>query len=236
MPINHQSRGIARENERGHDQARFQVKDFGPTFSLPPCLWVPIAAVDVGSIERLVGKISSTAVGRKGRINAVLVTPYPRPASDGERVPIWKDPRACEFRCRLFPPRQVWVHVDFSGYRNAYSSFGLPAIPTGHFLDHVQNRECIRLRDNSHPYLRLCPVGRTVNTSGGHSSGGEGMEQEFLKSFATRSEDERRRLKDILNYAIQYADPMDLTKMLNLAPGTQTLPGVRDAQTLFYPA
>jgi hypothetical protein len=32
-----------------------------------------------------------------------------------------------------------------------------------------------------------------------------------------------------------YADPMDLTKMLDIAPGTQVLNGVRDTQRLFYP-
>ena len=33
---------------------------------------------------------------------------------------------------------------------------------------------------------------------------------------------------------IRYADPMDLTKMLNVPPGTKTLDGVRDLQSLFY--
>jgi hypothetical protein len=63
------------------------------------------------------------------------------------------------------------VHVDFDGYRDAYKQFidqfGLPAIPPGYFLDHVQNRKAIRQRGYTHPYLRLCPVSRAVNTSGG---------------------------------------------------------------------
>jgi hypothetical protein len=34
---------------------------------------------------------------------------------------------------------------------------------------------------------------------------------------------------------IVYADPMDLTKMLNVQPGTMTLPGVRDTHELLFP-
>ena len=32
-----------------------------------------------------------------------------------------------------------------------------------------------------------------------------------------------------------YADPMDITKMLDIPPGTQVLNGVRDMMALFYP-
>jgi hypothetical protein len=31
-----------------------------------------------------------------------------------------------------------------------------------------------------------------------------------------------------------YADPMDLTKMLDIPPGTQVLNGVHDTQKMFY--
>ena len=101
----------------------------------------------------------------------------------------------------------------------------MPPIPQNYFLDHVQNRKAIGLRDNSHPYLRLCPVDRRVNTSGGHSAGGEGMEKEFLE----------RRGPLQAQHTIIYADPMDLTKMLNIPPGTQVLEGVRETQRMFYP-
>jgi hypothetical protein len=37
------------------------------------------------------------------------------------------------------------------------------------------------------------------------------------------------------DHEVIYADPMDLTKMLNIAPGTGTLDGVRDTQDLFFP-
>jgi hypothetical protein len=68
-------------------------------------------------------------------------------------------------------------------------------------------------------------VHRRVNTSGGHSFGGEGMEKEFIASHGAPPSPNK----------IIYADPMDLTKMLDIAPGTQVLDGVRDTQRLFYP-
>jgi hypothetical protein len=43
------------------------------------------------------------------------------------------------------------------------------------------------------------------------------------------------RLNALLNNKIIYADPMDLTKMLDIPPGTEVLNGVRDTQQLFYP-
>jgi hypothetical protein len=208
------------------------MKDFGPAFGLPPCLRVPIAAVDAEAIERLVGKILRAAIGRGGQTTAILVAPFLRGNAEDSRVKLWSHPNAAMFRERLFPKLQVWVHVDFEGYRSAYKEFGLPEIPKNYFLDHIQNREAVRLREYSHPFLRLCPVFRNVNTSGGHSSGGEGMEKAFLDS---RSPEEKLRLAALLQYAVQYADPMDLTKMLDIPPGTQTLPGVRDVQDLFYP-
>jgi hypothetical protein len=74
------------------------------------------------------------------------------------------------------------------------------------------------------PFLRLCPVHRQVNTNAGHASGGEGMERRFLAAHPPAPGQNR----------IIYADPFDLTKMLDLSPGTQVLSGVRDTQRLFY--
>ena len=103
---------------------------------------------------------------------------------------------ATEFEARLHPSKQVWVHVDFNGYRKAYVRFGMPEIPPGCFLDHAQNRKAIRLRGYSHPYLRLCPVSRRVNTSGGAVSGGEGMEKEHLRSLPGQLEEIRSRVRE----------------------------------------
>ena len=41
-------------------------------------------------------------------------------------------------------------------------------------------------------------------------------------------------LDQISRGTIIYADPFDLTKMLDVKPGTKTLPGVSAMQRLFY--
>lgn len=197
-----------------------------PRFGLPPSLWIPIASVSVADVEKYVGEVlRSIKDARSGRVNAMLVMVDATSLPEEPTVPLWKSSLASLARERLHPPRQVWVHVDYGAYRQAYIEFGMPMLPTNYFLDHVQNRKAIRLRGYSHPYLRLCPVHRTVNTSGGHATGGEGMERAFLSTHATGPAPNR----------IIYADPMDLTKMLDIAPGTQVLNGVRDTQRLFYP-
>ena len=205
-----------------------------PRFGLPKCLWIPIAAKNIGAIEQFVGKITGKRVNQAGRVNAILVETKPYNVLENSRVKLWKHPQADLYRARLYPARQVWVHVDYSSYRKAYIKFCMPDIPSEYFLDHIQNREAIRLRDYSHPFLRLCPVSRIVNTSGGGVRGGEGLEKEFLRSLKEKPSYIWQDFLKKLQYPIVYADPMDLTKMLNIPPGTETLNGVRDIQTLFY--
>jgi hypothetical protein len=203
------------------------IDPVAPTHGLPPCLRVPIAAASVGAIRQYVGSILQTVSGRTGRVNAVCVRPFDSRVPKHPAVRLWKQPNAAAYEERLFPAKQVWVHVDYDGYREAYQHLGLPPIPAGHFLDHVQNREAVRLRGYSHPYLRLCPVSRRVNTSGGSDYGGEGMEKDYLRTVPGAAQRARGQ--------VVYADPMDLTKMLDIPPGLHTLPGVRDTQQLFFP-
>ncbi len=207
------------------------------TFGLPESLHIPIAASDLAAIRAFVGTIVAEKKGRDGTPQALLVRPTDRSKKLETDVPLWAAtrrpelradrgfPAAAEAMSRLHPAKQCWVHVNYSGYRRAYFEFGLVA-PAGYFLDHVQNRKAIRQRHLSHPWLRLCPVARAVNTSGGSIAGGEGMEKAFLKGLAAPLSSGPR---------IIYADPMDLTKMLDLEPGTGNLDGVRLAQQLFYP-
>jgi len=196
---------------------------------------VPIAASSVEAIERFVGSVAEKITARSGRVNALLIRPFER-SREHPNVGLWLHPKAVEHRARLHPSQQVWVHVDYAGYRSAWRQFSMPNVTREEFLDHIQNREAVRLRAYSHPYLRLCPVSRVVNTSGGSDYGGEGMEKNFLRSLPTYSPGVVEALQLALSHPIQYADPMDLTKMLNVSPGTMTLPGVRDLQALFYPA
>ena len=211
------------------------IDDKAQTFGLPKSLLVPIAARSVDSIGRYVGTVDECVHGRTGRINAVAVKPYEWPPQKEPNVALWTHAKASEFEQRLHPKLHVWVHVDYSGYRKAYLRFGMPEIPANCVLDHVQNREAIRLRGHSHPYLRLCPISRQVNTSGGTNTGGEGMEKEFLRSLPDQSEAIQESVRHALMSDIVYADPMDLTKMLDVSPGTQVLAGVGESLKLFYP-
>ena len=137
------------------------------TFGLPPSLHVPIAAADLAAIERYVGPVVARIAGRKRPVNAILIEPGRPPTEEDPAVPIWREPDAERHLDRLHPDRQVWVHVDYSGYRRAWIRLGMPEPGTDVFLDHIQNREAVRLGGRHHPYLRLCPVSRRVNTSGG---------------------------------------------------------------------
>ena len=205
------------------------------TFGLPSCLHVPIAAYNIEAIEMYVGNILFATRRFRGRINAVCIKPYNYPVQKQPGVRLWQHPRTAFFEDQLHPPKQVWVHVDYSAYRKAYLGFKMPDIPVEYFLDHIQNREAIRIREYSHPYLRVCPVSRRVNTSGGSNYGGEGMEKQFLKDLPTLSKTVQANVRQALKCKIVYADPMDLTKMCDISPGTFVLPGVGESLKLFYP-
>jgi hypothetical protein len=196
-----------------------------PHFGLPSSLHVPIAAASIEAIDTFVGDVLRERLGREGRPKALLVQTPPRSVEAG--VPLWTSAAADLAMQRLHPPLQVWVDVDYAAYRRAYLSFGL-TMPPGYFLDHIQNRRAMRLRGRSHPWLRLCPVHRRVNTSGGSPVGGEGMEYEYLAGALAAG-------LSFPEHQVIYADPMDLTKMLDVEPGTRPLDGVRDTQALFYP-
>lgn len=201
--------------------------------ALPDSLRIPIAAKSLGAIERYVGPVLDHRGIVKGEVAAYLVDSSDRPSLQG--VKLWDHPDAGVYADRLFPTRQVWVHVDYNRYRDAYVRFGMPAIPDGHVLDHIQNRKAIRMRDYSHPYIRLCPVSRRVNTSGGLNSGAEGMERAHVQSAKEGNEAAILAIKRANGQSVIYADPLDITKMLNIVPGTFTLDGVRDILPLLYP-
>jgi len=212
----------------------FLIDDRAQLFGLPKSMLVPIAARSVEDVELYVGVIEEQIVGLSGRVNALAVAPHHWPVEKESNTPLWRHDRSADFERRLHPKRQVWVHVDYSAYRKAYVRLSDEPIPEGYFLDHIQNREAIRLRRYSHPYLRLCPVSRQVNTSGGTNLGGEGMEKDFLRSLLEKPASEREEFFAKLDHGVVYADPMDLTKMLDISPGAQVLGGVGQMLKLFY--
>lgn len=201
------------------------------TYQLPPSLFVPIAAASVDAVQEYVGEVLRQVPGRD-RVNAVLVA-APCPILD-PAIPIWSHSNAAIWSQRLHPRYQVWVHVDFAGYRKAWHDLGQAELKSETFLDHVQNREAVRLRGYDYPYLRLCPVSRSVNTSGGAQSGGEGMEKEYARTWTEEEILKKREERASGERPVVLADPMDLTKMLDVPPGTQVLDGVNATQKLFY--
>ena len=107
---------------------------------LLPCLYVPIAARDSNAIETYVGKIHAQLSLRSKR-KALLVEAHESEKPDA-RLSIWHVPAAAV----LQHPQQVWVHVDYSGYRQAYLR-AFPDFDLSDFvIDHVMNRRVARLK------------------------------------------------------------------------------------------
>ncbi|MDF7826414.1 hypothetical protein P4B35_20460 [Pontiellaceae bacterium B12227] len=204
------------------------------TFGMPPCLRVPIAAANLDAIETYVGTVRRTVAGRDGQTKALLIEPHRIGEPEKPEALLWEHADRESYIDRLYPALQVWVHVNYRRYRKAYLDFGMPIPSAGPILDHIQNREAIRLRNLSHPYIRLCPVSRRVNSSGGHATGTEGMEKENLRADLASPQKAEEKRKFFASFKIVYADPIDLTKMLNIPTGTKELPGVATMLRMFY--
>ena len=125
-------------------------------YALPPCVHVPVAARDEHAIQTYIGNIS--LVLTPGSPNRALLVETHKAAEINNRLPIWRLKEAAVLHCT----RQVWVHVDYSGYRSAY----IKAFPsedlTGLVIDHVLNRRVARLK--GFPYLRIVPISRATNS------------------------------------------------------------------------
>lgn len=188
-------------------------------FGLPLCLHIPIAARDEAAIHSHIGRVVDVLVpGTPPK--ALLVETTPSAELDA-MLPIWGLPEAAV----LHRSPQVWVHVDFAGYRRAYAN----AFPTedlqDRVLDHVMNRRVARLKDFM--YLRLVPVSREANSSSG------GLSEKWAVEYHGSAE---MRAKHLASSArIQYADLADIVKMLNQRTGGSLQDPVNDAQALVRP-
>ena len=202
------------------------------TYGLTSDLIVPIAAADLEAIENYVGTIQMRIRGRKRPTNAVVVVAH-RP-NRNPQVPLWDQ---CEtdkyYRC-LHPSRQLWVHVDYTGYRRAWKRLGFGELTREVFLDHIRNRAAVRLSGYRHPFLRVCPVSRETNTSAGLNKGTEGMEKVELRKLKQQPVYIRQRTERRLAAPVVLADPIDLTKMLDIPPGLTELPGVASMLMKYY--
>jgi len=193
-------------------------------------LFVPVAARDLQAISRHVGTIRQIISGRKRPTNALVVEagwPVRNPL-----VPLWKEANADQYYRRLHPVRQLWVHVDYGGYRRAWTRLGFDELGRDVVLDHILNRVAVRLNGYRHPFLRLCPVSRRTNTSGGLDIGAEGLEKAELRK--QQPPHVQRDVERCLAAPVVLADPVDLTKMVDIPPGLSELPGVASMLMKFY--
>ncbi len=186
---------------------------------LPPCLYVAIGARDEAAIERHVGRIVAPLGGGTAK-RAWLIEAHDPPDRDA-RLPIWQMTGASIFHA----PRQVWVHVDFGAYRQAYAQ----AFPTEDLrpvvLDHILNRRVARLKGLA--YLRIIPISRPANSSSGGLSERWAVEYHSSPQMRQRNQESRA--------SVQYADLADLVKMLDLKTGGAIMDPVNAAQSWVRP-
>jgi hypothetical protein len=117
---------------------------------------------------------------------------------------------------------QVWVHVDYKGYRRAYIKAFPDEDVSSLILDHIQNRKMVKVMGFN--YTRIIPVSRGANSSSGSLS-----EQWGIKYHSTP---QMRKINSEKKSFIQYADLSSLVKMLNIKTGGGVMDAVNEAQKL----
>ena len=185
-------------------------------YALPPCLHIPIAATDEDAVRRYIGDVTRVLV--PGNPNqALLVRPH-APKARNEKLPIWKLSSAEV----LHHPKQVWVHVDLSGYRRAYIN-GFPEEDLKDLvLDHVLNRRVASLK--GFQFLRFVPISRGANSSSGGLSEKWAVEHHGSYQMVQWNRENPT--------FIQYADLPDIVKMLDIKTGGNLQDPVNEAQKL----
>lgn len=187
-------------------------------YGVPLCLHVPIAAVDEAAISNYVGEIRQTLSGN-GHRRAFLVHAYPPPPFD-PCYPIWDEPGSEIFH----RPLQVWVHIGFTRYRQAYRR-AFPDEPLGDLvLSHALNRRVAALK--GFEFVRITPTSRAANSS---SILGEGW---GVALHSTPSQMAANRRSGVF---IQYADLTDLMLMLDIKLGGGVMDTVNEGQRLIRP-
>lgn len=189
-------------------------------FALPDCLHLPIAARSEAAITRFIGEI--VRVGSPGSPNMALLVEAGWPYPIDERLPIWGVAESQILR----RSSQLWVHVDYRAYRQAYIRTFQAEDLEGHDVDHIMNRHVARLK--GFEYVRVVPILSAANRSSGGLS--EKWAIEYHSSPAMK-------VKNLANPAqVQMADLADIVKMLNLKTGGAHQDPVNDAQSLVRPS
>lgn len=190
---------------------------------VPPALRFPIAAANLAAIRMYVGpthplRRDSDRIYGVRRTAPALPLPAALTGLGNAETLVAAD--------------QVWVHVDYTSYRQGYEQLG--GAVGDLFVDHVFNRK--HAREYGYQYVRLVPVSPRVNTSGGRG----------LETFALQTLLGRRGFEEPLERfpasqpilprsQICYAGPFAVCKMLNKAPGNQDrLPGVQEVYAAMH--
>ena len=186
--------------------------------ALPESLHVPVAAVDEDAITKYIGDIVRILI--KGpSTKALLIEAGPPPAID-DRLPIWGLPGSAIFH----HPMQVWVRVEYNGYRAAYQKAFPDESINGKVLSHCMNRRHAMLKGFQH--VRIIPATRATNSSSVFSENW-GIDilskSNELQSFKARG------------VSIHYADLVDLMVMMDMQVGGGVMELVNEAQRLIKP-
>ena len=185
---------------------------------IPLCLHVPIAAIDEAAIEIYVGEIRRVLSGGNLR-KAFLIEAYP-PEPRDLCYPIWDEPGSAE----LHRPLQVWVHIGYSRYRQAYRR----AFPDENIgaavLSHAMNRRIAALK--GFDFVRITPTSRGANSSSAFAEGWGAALHGSPEQMAAN----RRR-----GAFVEYADLTDLMLMLDMKLGGGVMDAVNQGQRLVRP-
>ena len=179
-----------------------KAKEMANIWGMPSDVHIPIAARDMSSIIKYIGNINNIETVQPEK--AFMVTPHFYPELN-TKLPLWGLKESAILHCN----KQVWVHVDYSSYRNAYIKACANEDVKEFFLDHILNRRIARLKGFN--YLRIIPVSPNVNTSSG------GVTEKY--GFKHHSTDRMKKLNQENQPFIQYADIADIVKMLNQKTG-----------------
>lgn len=139
------------------------------------------------------------------------------PPKRDQRLPIWELAEAEV----LHRPIQLWVHVDYTAYRQAYKRAYPEEDISTRIIHHVLNRRIARIK--GFDYVRVSPITRTVNSSSGFS---ENWGVALNQALGMTKEEIRR------GAYIQFADLSDLMVMMNTNIGGGVMDVVNEGQYL----
>jgi len=192
-----------------------KIDPIAQTFGLHRCLITPIATKSIAGIEEYVGKVTKF---EKYNNEALIV--HRTINNDINEFDVWNHPRASLINSE----KQLWVDVDFKYYKKAYeNAFSEFIISKDVFIDHIMNRKLARAFD--YKYIRLIHVKNTTNTSSGR-----GPETLSVKGN-NKANEVNKKFK---NQVVNYADPFDLIKILDIPTGGRPFLDVRDILPVLY--